>query len=426
MIPAHPEALRAAGGAFLTQAFRQYGSLPAGNAIDRIVRFEPFLAGSTGQKILLDVAYAIPNRELPTELFVKFSRNFTSSSHDRRRDELLAEIRLCELSRLPAFPIRVPTPYFADFNKASSTGFLITQRIPFGREGVEPLRPKCMDHELREPLEYYRAILSTLARLAAAHRAGRLSPQVEQYFPFDLEAEVAADPIPWTQSELREKVARYAAFATRYPQLLPAHLTTADFIARFEGGALTVLRYEQAIKRYLYRERDYVALSHFNSNIDNAWFWRDAAGVLQCGLFDWQRARQMNLGYALWGGLCGAGFQIWEQHLEHLLRQFAGELHAAGGPQLDVRELGWHLDLYTATIGLAGLIETPALVLTNLPEAATASGPTDPVFEKSEAARSFLHIFTNFLNVFYRNDFSLLGPLVNRDKGPILVNINRL
>jgi hypothetical protein len=409
LIPAHPGALRTAGAEFLTTAFHAYGSLSRTNSVVCIERFEPYLAGSTGQKISLVARYAHPEEDLPNELFVKFSRDFNNAFRDRRRSELEAEIKLCELSRLPAFPIRVPTPFFADFDQKSGTGLLITQRIPFGAQGVESLRHKCMDHELSEPLAYYRAILSALARLAAAHKSGLLSPQVEELFPFDLEAAVVADPIPWTESELGEHVARYAAFARSCPQLLPAHLAKPAFIARLERDAQYVRVHERAIKRYLHADPDYVALSHFNSNIDNAWFWRGTGGALQCGLFDWQRARQMNLGYALWGGLCGAGLEIWEKHRQELVRQFAVEVHALGGPQLDVVKLGLHLDLYAATMGLAGLIETPALVLANLPEAARASGPLDPIFRKSEVARSFLHIFTNFLSVWYRNDFVEIG-----------------
>jgi len=410
-IPAHADALRAAGAEFLNDAFRAYGSLAADNRIERIAHIEPCLAGSTGQKIFLSVEYARPSRDLATDLFVKFSRDFTNAFRDRRRSELGPEIRLGELSRLPGFPISVPKAYFGDFQHESGTGLLITERIAFGRNGIEPLHPKCMDHELVRPLDYYRTIVSALARLAAAHKSGLLSPQVDELFPFDPAAAAADDPIPWTEEELRALVARYAAFAAGCPQLLPSHLTTAAFIAQLERDAVSVLRHERSIKRYMHADRDYIALSHFNTNIDNAWFWRDASGLLQCGLFDWQRARQMNVGYALWGGLCGAGLDIWDKHLEELLALFADELEAHGGPRLDVAQLRLHLHLYGITMGIAGLIEAPRLVLAALPQAAQASGPLDPVFTKSEAARSFLHIFTSFLNLW---QFRGLGSSLDR------------
>jgi hypothetical protein len=158
------------------------------------------------------------------------------------------------------------------------------------------------------------------------------------------------------------------------------------------------------VKRYLHADHNFIALSHFNANIDNAWFWRDTQGVLQCGLLDWQRARQMNVAYALWGALCGTSLEIWDRHLDALLSLFADELHAHGGPRLEVAELRLHLGLYAATMVLAGLFDAPARMLGRLPEAADASGPLDPLFRRSEAARSFLHVFTVFLNLWETHD----------------------
>jgi len=109
--------------------------------------------------------------------------------------------------------------------------------------------------------------------------------------------------------------------------------------------------------------------------------------------------------YALWGSLCGASLEIWDSHLEELLALFVAELHAHGGPRLDVAELELHLDFYVATMGLATLIEAPTLVLSRLPEAAAAQGPLDPVFLKDDVARGFLHVFTAFLHLWQRHDF---------------------
>jgi hypothetical protein len=216
----------------------------------------------------------------------------------------------------------------------------------------------------------------------------------------------------YTADQIVEMVRRYANFAQDYPQLLPANIRAPDFIARFERDALGFLKHQTLVRRYLHRDPNYIALSHFNTNIDNAWFWRDAQGVLQCGLLDWQRARQMNLGYALWGGLCGASLDLWNHDLDDLLAFFIAELRAHGGPQLDLAELKRHIDLYAATMGLAGLFNAPAIVLQRLPEAATASSPLDPVFTRSEPARCFLHVFTAFMNLWEIHDFGASLDLV--------------
>ncbi len=404
-IPAHAEALRKAGEAFLTEAFRRFGALSQTNRVARTTQFAAFGGGNSGHKVLLSVEYERAEPALHADLFVKFSRDFDDAFRDRRRYELEAEVRFASLSRLPGFPIHVPAAYFADFHHESGTGMLITQRIAFGSGCIEPLWPKCGDHELPEPLAHYRTIVATLARLAAAHKSGVLSPQLEQCLPFDPRAAAAEDPIPWNETQLRAQVARYGEFAARCPQLLPATIRSPQFIARLERDAVRYLHLQDRVKRFLHADRDYIALCHYNANIDNAWFWRDSAGRLQCGLLDWGRVRQMNVAYALWGSLCGADGEIWHEHLDELLQLFIDEYRVHGGPLLVLERLELHLDFYVAGIGLCMLMDAPALILARLPEAADASGPRDPVFRQNQVAAGFLHVFTSFLNLWHMHDF---------------------
>jgi hypothetical protein len=414
-IPAHAEALRSVGETFLTQAFQKFGSLAADNRVTRILKFEPFGGGNSGHKLFLSVEYAHPAPGLHTDLFVKFSRDFNDTFRDRRRYELEAEVRLAALSRLPNFPIKVAAASFADFHHESGTGILIIERIEFGRDGIEPLRQKCMDHELADPLAYYRATVTALARLIAAHKSGALSPQVEELFPFDFATAVAENPIPYDERQLRDRVVQYADFAAKCSRLLPQNIVTPDFIARLEKEAARFLHHEKTIKRFLHSNSDFIALSHWNTNIDNAWFWRDLSGVMQCGLLDWGMVRQMNVATSLWGGLCGAGLEIWNRHMDELLGVFIAELKACGGPQLDIGELKLHLKLTVAMLGLGLLMDAPSLVLTRLPEATRAFGPLDPIMHNNELARSFLHVFTAFLNLWQTQDFgSALDELLAR------------
>jgi hypothetical protein len=404
-IPAHAAALRAAGAAFLTDAFRAFGSLSRDNRVVRITRFEPFPGGNSGHKLFLSVEYARAEPGLHADLFVKFSRDFADAFRDRRRHELESEVRLAALSRLPGFPVAAPAACFADFHRETGTGLLISERIAFGAGGIEPLRRKCMDHELADPLAYYRATVSALARLAAAHKAGRLSPQVEALFPFDPETAAAENPIPWNEAQLRDRVARLAAFAESCPRLLPEHVATPELIARLERDAVRFLRQEATIRRFLHADRDFIALCHWNTNIDNAWFWRDASGSLQCGLLDWGLVRQMNVTTALWGGLCGASPDIWDRHLDELLGLFARVLHEHGGPRLAVADLRLHMDLAVAMLGLALMMDVPSLVLARLPEAAEASSPLDPILLEDQVVHGFLHVFSAFLNLWESHDF---------------------
>lgn len=135
-IPAHSAALSAGGEAFLTRAFRAACSIPQDNSIKRISKCEEISGGSTGRKLLLSVEYTKPSAELHNDLFVKFSRDFDDEIRDRTRNQMELEVLFALLSRSPQFPIAVPTCYFADYHHDSGTGILITQCVPYGRDGV--------------------------------------------------------------------------------------------------------------------------------------------------------------------------------------------------------------------------------------------------------------------------------------------------
>jgi hypothetical protein len=405
-IPAHPEALRAAGPDFLTRAFQAFGSLAPGDRVARITRCELCPGGSTGQKLFLAVEYEKPAPGLHTDLFVKFSRDFSDKVRDDRgKYEMEGEVRFAALSRLPGFPITTPVAYFADFHHESKTGVLITEQVAFGAGDIEPQHIKCLDHELSAPIDHYRAIVKSLARVAAVHRSGRLPADIDAWFPFDPGAAAAGNPIPYDEPQLRERVAQFADFAARAPQLFPADVASAELFAKLDREVGRFLEHEAAIKRFQQSDPDFIALCHWNANIDNAWFWRDASGELQCGLMDWGHAGQMNVAFALWGCLCGAGLEIWDEHLDELLTLFLSELHEHGGPRLPIAELKLHLDMYVAIMGLSYFLDCPSRILFRLPEAVQASGPRDPVFCKSETARNQLHIATTVLHLWRTHDF---------------------
>lgn len=404
-MPAHADALREAGAEFLTRAFRAYGTLADDNCVVRITRCEACAAGNSGHKLFLSVAYEKPGPDLHEDLFVKFSRDFGDAFRDRRRMELEAEIRLASLSRHPAFPVTVAKAWFADFEHASGTGLLITQRIGFGEGGVEPARPKNMDHELADASEYYRATLGALARLAGAHKSGALSPEVERLFPFDIDVANADIPIPCDEDGLRAKARAVTAFVTAYPHLFPANVANPAFLGRFEREAPLFRRHEAAIKRRLHSDPDHIALTHWNTHLDNAWFWRDAAGKLQCGLLDWGMVRQMNVAYGLWGGLSAASLDFWDVHLDPMLDFYARELAAHGGPGLDPAELALHFELSASMLCLAMFMDAPALVLSRMPDIGEVSGPHDPRLRTDSVVHGFLHGFTNFLYLWERRDF---------------------
>ena len=416
-MPCHPDALREAGVAFLNAAFHHTGALPADNAVARIARIEDCPRGSTGRKLLLTVEYARPDPGLHTELFVKFSRAFDDPQRDRQRYELELEARFAAVSQQCVLPIEVARSYFSDFHHASGTGMMITQCIPYATGRIERHYEKCLDWQVPDQLAHYRALVATNARLAGAHRAGRLPADIGENFPFDPATAAAADPIRHDARQLRNRVARYADFCERFPQLLPANIRAPAFLARLADEVPRFLAHEHAIKRWLYSQPDLIVFCHWNANIDNAWFWRDDSGALHCGLIDWGRVGQMNAASALWGSLSGAETAIWDDHLGELLELFVAEFHAAGGPLLDHAALQLNMEMLVALLGICWLLDTVPLILRAIPGLETAKDRFDERLLASELARTQLHMLTTFMNMWERLDVGRsLDALLERAK----------
>jgi hypothetical protein len=406
--PTHREALGAAGAAFLTRAFHASGALSEDNKVTEITRLDEWMFGGTGAKAMLSVAYAHDDPGLSRDLFVKFSRNFADRVRDSARRQMEPEVRLANLSRNPNFPIAAPKCAYADFHHASGTGVIITERIPYGEGSVERHHQKCMDHVLPEPLEHYRALISTLAFLSGSHRAGRLGGAVERDFPLDLEKQIARRRNPFDEEGLAMRVNRLADFIARYPHLAPPHLADQAFLDGFRADAPLVIAQQDAISRFLFSRPDMIALCHWNANIDNAWFWREPDGTLKCGLMDWGGVGQMHVCGSIWGSISGAEPDLLDASLDELLDLYVAEYARAGGPALDRSEFGLHFDLGLATAGLASMMIAPRAILSEVPDPAVAVDRYDPVFTANETARVQLKVMINFLNTWQRRDFGRL------------------
>ena len=404
MIPAHSAALRAKGEAYLTDLFRAYGVLDENNRVRKITEFQDWPGGSTGRKLNLSVSYEKPSPHLHGELFVKFSRDFSDPVRDQAKRQMQSEVRFAKLSRAADFPIAVPACYFADYHAESGTGILITQRIAYGQGATERHYEKCRDYEIPEVLEHYKLIIRSVARLAGSHRGGRLH-DVAAEFPFDADKMAVRESAPMTPLELQQRIARYAAFAADAPQLLPADVTDPVFIAKLAAEAPKFLLHEAAIKKFLYSRPGLIALCHWNANIDNAFFWRNAAGQLECGLLDFGHVGQMNMAMALWGSLSAAEPELWDRHIDTLLTLFVTEVRSCGGPSIDGSELRLHLNLYIALMGITWLLDVGKLIRSRIADLAAVPNRLDPKIRDHELSRVRLHMASVFLHLWRTQDF---------------------
>jgi len=399
-IPADPATLLSGGAPFLTKAFRASGIL-GDNSVARIGGYREIDGGSTGRKVALSVEYDHPAPGLHADLFVKFSRDLDNPARDRGKTQMEPEVRFASLSRAPEFPIEVPSPQFADYHRPTGTGILITERIKFGGNGIERQYHKCLDYEMPEPLEHYRALLTALARLAGTHRSGRLPAELTAPFPVDVQSATVGERAPLSTEKLERRVNQLAEFAQTHPGLLPANVCSAEFLVRVRDDVPRVALQELAIARQLADDPDYVALCHWNANIDNAWFWRDTDGALRCGLMDWGCVGQMNLGMALWGALSGAETDMWETHLDELLSLFVTEYERCGGPLLDPARLRRHMLLYAAAMGVAWLLDVPALIRRRFDTVPRTR--KDPRIRDDESVRAPLQMLSNLLSLWERH-----------------------
>ncbi len=396
--PADAASLGQAGPRFLTAAFRRSGVLPDEGTVVSVDELREFGGGSTGRKAVLSLTYGGADT-LPRELFVKFSRDFDDPARDLGRTQMAHEVRFALLTRAPGFPIDVPRCLYADYHGESGSGILITERIAFGRNGIEPQYEKCADYAMPDQLGHYRALFSALGRLAGAHSAGAVAAGSD--FAVDIRSLSVGERAPYTADQLRRRVDRLAQLAERQPGLLPADLGSPEFVSRLRRDVAVIADRVDALWDSLGADPEYVALCHWNANVDNAWFWRDG-DLLRCGLMDWGCVGQMNLAMAIWGAMCSAETALWEPHFTVLLQHFADEYAGAGGPSLDIAVLRDHVLAYVAIMGTAWLLDVPGYLLNLLPE--PVADRFDPRIAGSEQARSRLLMMTNFLHLWRTSD----------------------
>ena len=315
------------------------------------------------------------------------------------------EVRFAVLSRAPEFPIAVPRPQFGDYHRDSGTGLLITERISFGANGIERQYHKCLDYEMPEPYEHYRALLTAVARLAGTHQSGHLPASLTQHLPVDMQAATVGEPAPLNADKVRRRLDQLAEFVETHPSLVPVNVRAPDFIARLRDDVPRFMQHEPAVWRHLAGDPNYVALCPWNANVDNAWFWRDTDNVLNCGLMDWGCVSQMNVGMAIWGAMSGAETDLWNHHLDDLLHVFVAEVDRCGGPNLDEGELHTHTTLYAAIMGVTWLLDVPALIRARFGRSANLRSRTDPRIKDDESVRAPLQTMANFLNLWETQRF---------------------
>jgi hypothetical protein len=251
-------------------------------------------------------------------------------------------------------------------------------------------------------------LVTALARLAGTERAGRFPDELIARFPTDLQAATVDERAAVDPERLQRKLVRLADFVSAQPGLFRPFVRDERFLASLPETGATIAARESEVWQLLAADDGYLALCHWNANVDNAWFFTDLRGELRCGLMDWRCVGRMHVAMALWGALSAAEPTLWDRHLDELLELFVAEFAAAGGRALDVAHLRTRLFQYIAVMGVAWLLDVPATLRARLGDPLMGLTRADSRIADDEALRAPLLMLTNVLDLWQRFEFGAM------------------
>jgi len=355
--------LREFGPEFLTAAFRASGAISEDNEVTEIVELKPLGIMGASENAFLTVAYARSEPGLQTELFVKFPPEGVDYKYALTVMSQ-GEVEFLRLSQTVALPMPVAKYYYCDYCSSTSNYILITERIAFGVPPIEPAYRKGRDHLVPDIEGHYRVLAKSLAKLVAAHKTGAMGYGLEASFPFPRAAR-DFNPI----DNLEENIDRLIDFIARIaPHLFPAGAADVEFLKTWREDLIFGLTHKDAVIAYLHSDVDYTGLCHPNLNVDNAWYWRDAAGELQVGLLDWGGVGQMSIAQALSGMLMMPDPDLYLQLRQDAIATFVDECAASGGMRLDPAKLLFHYKASLYSTAICTIIGVVVNFLFRLPE----------------------------------------------------------
>jgi len=382
------------GPAWLTKAFHTAGTLDEDNAVTKVIPEKKLkiTTGNNGGKFLFEVRYKKQVAGLHTKLFAKIPHSYDdkktasdrlSSSVNKQPMELyeLNSSRLLEST----LPVKIPKLYFGDISNETSNFILITEQVPFSDpepmdyEGKlaksgkrnEPLPPyqiegpydKCMDWTLRgSPFEYYLLLVRTGAKMAGLHKAGKMGDPAALASQFENWSNVPAEMFginpkgctgkpPKMQKAVVDSAVRFMSDDGKH--IFPPFCSDSGFQKKFYDVMMTLNAYSAESNYWKHANQDYIALTHNNLNVDNAFFWRNDSGELELGVLDWGSTGQRSLGFKMWWWLYCSDFDVLTEKIDDYLKCFVDTYAEFGGPVLDVAVLKSHFIL-TAMEQMAG------------------------------------------------------------------------
>jgi len=355
--PWHAAGLARLGPEWLTKAFHSAGTLPENNWVTHLVIDDKvkITAGNNAGKFLFQVKYKRNDPNLHTRLFAKVPFPMSSATQTDRLSSSVYKQPMDFLeidtyrSLEAALPVNTPKFYYGDISNETTNFILITEQVMFSEfQGVtkrrlEPFEiegpyDKCKDWQLRRSdKEYYILLTRQIALIAAAYKQGKIpwrygEPSTNPK-DYHMEAQGVTGESPQNAMAKLKVAIKFMSETAKV--LYPPYVCEERWQEKFMDTMMTLNAYSAELQYWKNHLPDYVSMGHQNLNTDNAYFWSDADGKLDCGMFDFGGFQVGNCPHKLWWMLNMAEFEQVRDNMEDYIAFFIDAYHYHGGPQLN-------------------------------------------------------------------------------------------
>lgn len=406
--PFSPTQLKQMGPKWLTKALHTAGAMPEDNEIVEFTKFKVKAwdvtksddpddndFGGAGCKVFLDVKYKKDPGELSEHMFVKMPHEF-NGKNERFKNSMgrqdWSEVMFYN-TVAGRLPVRTPRGYFCDMNRRTTNFCMVLEAIPYGSgwekeypaKHVWPNIAKYRDWSipLKSTVDIYYAHARAQARLYGWYHNNcmpLMAAKTDQVdFCFRDEGEIRSraaifDIVRPMGKEDRDKffinslsdpnlmgfvmgagqppniAEGYVALAEDFVRktarhTFPREWTTEAYLDQWFRETKEMSPFLAEMGWYSQMVPEYFTFCHPNCMIDNAFYWRDDAGVAQCGLLDWGGASHMAMNFGVAGCWIASEPALMDEHEANLLKVLLDEYEQVTGVKLDYDDFYMHLKL---------------------------------------------------------------------------------
>jgi hypothetical protein len=411
--------------------------MPRDNKVTKIILEKKIkiTTGNNGGKFLFEVEYEKPDPNLHTRLFAKVphalegaTRTDRLSSSVNKQPSELYEVNAYRLLE-SSLPMKTPRFYFGDISNETSNWIIITERIDFHDfDGINfgppaPTRPpalpafqiegpydKCIDYNLRgESTEYYMLLTKVGAKMAADAKTGKMGSEANLGKSFKPSPD-PKDTKVWGMNPngasgenpkmVDAKLKNAFKFITGTGSVVfPEWTRTEQFGHKFFDVMLKVNAYVAEMNYWMHINPDYTSLGHLNLNVDNAYFWRDNEGKLDCGVFDWGGLGLASCGSKLWWWYYCMDYADFKTNIKSLLETYVATYKEHSGLQLDKDEL-YEMVIISGIMQMSGLVAAVPQITKMCPkkEWDTIKDRYDPRIGSNVDGKSTIRLYLHCMN----------------------------